>query len=519
MSVSIQTITAFERLFKGNLKSYGLHIYGNIEAGSKEKDGQSYTKNEPVHTGLYTSHLNGSKGLGIVPISTSNKCLFSVIDVDVYDGSIAFLIDMIYRYEFPLFPFKSKSGGLHLYTFYETPMTAKKVIEYSKLFITLLGLHQNTEIFPKQAVLKTGQSGNWINLPYYNSNDTTQYMINSERKPMDLIEALQAIEDSQQNESSLNEFLENLPLNDAPPCLQSIYLKGVTTNRNEYLFSLARYLKTKHGDDFEFKLTEMNNNLDKPIALNELMNTVINTHKKKDYTYKCSQDPLLSLCNKSVCKLREYGIGGSEISELSFEDFTQVKTDPPYYEWVINEKTLTFFTESDIIAQAKFRELCFRQLHILPLRLKDNTWTTIVNSALKNIQFKEIDNAEDMSPGGMLLTYLHEFLEHRTMAENKEQILVDRVYKDKEAGVYVFKSKNLVSFLMHQKQFREFRTTEVQDRLRKLGGKSTRYYISAKYKTVRVWTIPFESIDHLSESVEQGTIDIDFMEDLKDEDF
>ena len=382
-----------------------------------------------------------------------------------------------------------------------------------------MGLPQSTEVFPKQANLKTGQAGSFINLTYYNQSKTKQYMIGPEKKSKSLEEAIAIIEDNLFSESKLNEFLENLPLNDAPPCLQSIYLKGSTSSRNEYLFSMAGFLKTKYGDDFEFKITDINNALDNPIDVKRLMNTIISSHIKKTYPYKCSQEPILSLCNKSVCKTREYGIGGIEISELSFEEFTQVQTDPPYYEWIINEKTLTFFSEADIIMQGKFRELCFRQLHILPLRLKDTTWTNIVNSALKNVQIKEIDSAEDMSPGGMLLTHLYEFLEQRTLAENKEQIMIDRVYKDKQINAYVFKSKNLITFLLYQKQFREFRTVEVQNRLRKLGGKSERYYINTKYKTARVWTLPFSSLEPLGVSVEKGTVDIEFMEDLKDEDF
>ena len=519
MPSSLQDITSFERIFTGNLQSYGIHLYGISSDGEKEVGGENFTKVEPVHTDLYSAHLNGKKGLGIVPITIANKCSFSVIDVDVYDGSIAFLIDMLYRYNFPLFPFKSKSGGLHLYSFYKEPIVAKKVISYCQTFIAMLGLNKNTEIFPKQFSLKPGQAGNWINLPYYNKDEAKTYMIGRDKKPLSFIEAMMVIDESMIDSSDLNAFLENLPLNDGPPCLQSIYLKGSTTNRNEYLFSMARYLKTKHGDDFEFKLTEMNNNLDSPISVKELMNTVISTHKKKDYSYRCTQDPILSLCHKDICKTREFGIGGEEISDLSFEEFTQFTTDPPYYEWKINSNPLIFFSEQDIISQGKFRELCMRQIHVLPMRLKDKTWTTIVNSALNNVIIKEVSHEEDISPGGMFVEHLNDFLENRSPAENKEQILVDRVFKDEEMESYVFKPKNFISFLFSQKQFREFRATEIQDRLRKLGGKPIRYYVNNKYKTTRVWILPWTAMDMFQDLNEEKNIEIDFMEDMVDEDF
>ena len=327
------------------------------------------------------------------------------------------------------------------------------------------------------------------------------------------------ITDNVQSLSSISEFLSNLPLSDAPPCLQSIYLKGTTSNRNEYLFSMARYLKTKYGDDFEFKITEINNALDKPLPVKELMSTIIATHKKKDYSYKCSQDPLLSLCHKDICRMREYGIGGDEVSDLSFEELKQFLTDPPYYEWVINEKPLIFYSETDLINQTKFRELCLRKLHKLPPRLKDRTWTTIINTALVNMEIHRVDVGDDISPGGILLEHLYEFLEERVQAENKNQILMDRVYKDKQTNEYVFRARNFMAFLSNQKQFRDFRSVEIQSRLKQLGGYPARYYVSNKYRTVRVWKIPFESLATYKDSDEKVKVDINFMEELEDEDF
>ncbi len=519
MPSSVQDVTYFENLFTGKKSAYGVHNYGTFKEGFKEEGSSSFTLVEPIRTALYKDHLNGKTGLGVVPINEQNKCSFSVIDVDVYDGSISFLIDMLYRYNFPMLPFKSKSGGLHLYTFYESPLSAKKVIDYSQIFIALLGLNKNTEIFPKQYSLKTGQAGNWINLPYHDKGKPRQYLIGKDKEPVLFQEAILIIEKAKTSETNMTTFIENLPLNDAPPCLQSIYLKGETSNRNEYLFSMARYLKTKFGDDFEFKITEINNALDNPVSIKELMATVITTHKKKDYSYRCSQDPILSLCNKKVCESREYGIGGDEVSQLSFEDFIQYTTDPPYYEWIINEHPLIFYSEADIINQGRFRELCLRQLHVLPLKLKDKTWTMIINSAVNNVIIKEVDAIEDMSPGSMFLEYIYEFLEHRSPAENKEQILIDRVYTDKQEGVYVFKPKNLISFLYNQKQFRNFRTTEIQNRLRTLGGGPIRYYISSKYRTMRVWQLPLASFEDAKEGMVKDTIDVDFMEDLEDKDF
>ena len=36
----------------------------------------------------------------------------------------------------------------------------------------------------------------------------------------------------------------------------------------------------------------------------------INQHDKKDYQYKCKDQPMCSRCDAPQCRLRKYGIGG-----------------------------------------------------------------------------------------------------------------------------------------------------------------------------------------------------------------
>ena len=112
-----------------------------------------------------------------------------------------------------------------------------------------------------------------------------------------------------------------------------------------------------------------------------------------------------------------------------------------------------------------------------------------------------------------------EFLEKRAGAQNKEQILIDRVFKDERIKAYIFKPRNLVDFLYHQKQFKYFRQTEIQDRLRRLGGEPTRYFINSKIKNVRVWSLPISSLSKFvgDESIED--FKIEFKEEYEDEAF
>ena len=519
MGISIKILADFKMLFTGNIKAYGIHEY-IYDKTKKKEQGKNFTKVEVVLEKLYINHLEGQKGLGIIPIDNHNMCHFAAIDIDIYDHTIDPYIDIIYRFNIPVLPFRTKSGGLHLYMFFKIPIKANKVRHYMDSIKTLLGLNHKVEIFPKQASLVDGQIGNWINLPYFNAKDTKQYLYRQNKDKYSIEEAVLEIKKRQQTEESLLAFFENVPLKDAPPCLQTIYLFSETDSRNEYLFSLAGYFKTKYGDDFEFKIMEANNQLRKPLSQSEISKTIIPAHKKKDYSYKCNGEPLISLCHKGICKSRRYGIGGEEINQLSYEDFIQYNTEPPYYEWIVNGQSLKFYNEVDIIHQQRFRVLCFRLLHLLPNRLKEINWTKIINRALENVIIKDINDEDDISPGALFKEHLTDFLEKSTLAKTKEQILVNRVYKDKEIISYVFKPKNFISFLINQKQFRFYGTTEIQNKLRELGAEPKRYFINAQRKNIRVWLLPFSSLHKFIKDEEEiGPIEIDFKEEYEDEPF
>ena len=520
MPVSIFALNSFQSMFTGNMNSYGLHKYATIKKGQKEK-GESFTKKEKVTEDLYRQHLEGEQGLGIVPIQKNNTCRFAALDIDVYTINFKLQLEAISSHNMPIFPFRSKSGGLHLYLFLSEPMKVLKIKEIMEQFRVMLGLNQNTEIFPKQTSLGEGQSGNWINLPYYNHEKTKQYMYGPDGSSLTIDEAISRVNSALQTEKSLKDFFENLPLSDGPPCLQHIYLFRETSSRNEYLFNLARYYKTRFGDDFPIHIKEANDLLKRPITKElELERTVIVSHQKKDYSYKCGEEPILSLCAKTLCQKRKYGIGGTEVSRLTYEEFIKYSTDPPYYEWIINGKSLRFFSEHEIISQEQFRILCFREINILPTKIKDVNWTQIVNTALANIIIKNVADEEDISPGSLFRNYLAEFMEKRAQAQNKEQILIDRVYKDVENEFYIFKPKNLITFLYGQKRFRYFKQTEIQDRLRRLGGEPTRYYINDAIGRARVWRMPLSALVHfVDDDTKVEEFKVEFKEEFEDEAF
>lgn len=521
MDISLNDVEDFRAIFQGNQQAHGIFIPFKENVEGKKIEGKAATANEYVSASLYEKHLKGEQGLGIVPIRQDGTCSFAVIDVDKYDSSCNDIVRAIYKHNLPLVPFRSKSGGLHLYLFLEITTQAKQVVKVMNHFRRLFSLKKDTEIFPKQTTLKEGDSGNWINLPYFNMEDTKQYLIDEDLSPVNLNMAIQIVKTKKVLPERFSKLTEELPLSDAPPCLQSIYILGnIDHDRNLYLFSLARYYKAKEGDDFEYAVAAANNELASPITLDELSSTVIKAHKKKNYSYKCKEEPICSICDKIECKLRKYGIGGAEVSDVSYEEFIQYGTEEPYYEWIINGAPLTFFSEADIINQMKFRELCVRKLHLLPFKQTDFNWTGIVNTALHNVIIKDEEEKSGMSMSSAQLfrEYLIEFLTKRAPAANVEQILVDRVYRDTVEGGYIFKPKNLHVFLVQQKQFRAYSLQQMSEKLKSMGAYPKQYYVSTKKTTVRVWIAPFTGLEKYIETVPED-IEIDFLDEVKNEDY
>ena len=281
-------------LFAGNIHNYGQHDYAFIEGTAKEH-GKNYTVTDKLLTNeQYTAHLNGEKGLGVIPLNDDGDCKFGVIDLDVYDTDLNVYIDAIERNNFPLVPFKSKSGGLHLYAFMKQTVNAKTVIELLQQTVILLGLdlyvkhklNRIIEIFPKQTKSADGKIGNWINLPYYNWKDTRQYALKN-GKPLDLSDALTLCKERRRSVTDFRSFLVELAGKDGPPCLQTINMlniMGKNSGRNNYLFSWGVYLKKKDPDFWEQKLFEVNAGMQAPLPKNELEDTVIASLRKKDYT-------------------------------------------------------------------------------------------------------------------------------------------------------------------------------------------------------------------------------------------
>ena len=302
---SMADVSRFAKLFRGNESAYGVFTpaRGKTEAGKAK--GSCRTVSEPISLDLYDEHLSGSISIGIVPINTSGKCYFGAIDIDDYTG-LNWIPKFLQRYSIPLVPVRSKSGGLHLYCFLKEALDAKTLVGYLHQFRSVLGLPENTEVFPKQTRLSEGV-GNWINIPYY--GQTSRRAVTADGKELSFEEFLAHAETLISTEKSLAGVLDALPLSSAPPCLQAMYLTGeigkANSGRNTFLFNAGVYLRTRFGvDELPSRLKTLNDTLPNALSDAELEKTVIRTHTKKTYQYQCSEGLLKKFCCVDICSKR-----------------------------------------------------------------------------------------------------------------------------------------------------------------------------------------------------------------------
>jgi AAA domain/Primase C terminal 2 (PriCT-2) len=156
--------------FAGFPSGHGTHG----EPVQRESDGKWEIKTsarwrrEPVTLDLWQQHVAGTRPLGVGPTREDGTCSWGSIDVDDYAMSAVDLIRAIERHELPLVSCRSKSGGLHLFLFVQSPVPAAEMRAALAHQASRLGLN-GAEVFPKQTALAPGGCPAWLVMPYFGS--------------------------------------------------------------------------------------------------------------------------------------------------------------------------------------------------------------------------------------------------------------------------------------------------------------------------------------------------------------
>jgi hypothetical protein len=431
----VDYVERLARLFRGLPRAYGVYDLSRAKQnGTKKVEGSARTIREPVTVQRWRAHVDGNMGLGIVPINDESISYFGAIDVDHYDVDIREVERQVADYGMPLMPTRTKSGGVHLYFFSASGVSAQLLRARLNEWSVMLGFG-GAEVFPKQnALMDEADVGNWINMPYFGAAREKNGICCWDRhgilhgQPLDLAAYLDRAElfADRLTEDMLKQIViedANGEFEQGPPCLVTLSARGFGEGqRNKGLFAVGVYLKKRFPDEWEAKLYLYNKRYMRPPLADDEVKTIIKSLKRKEYNYACSQDPIKSHCNRLLCRTKEFGIGKADSKDWGIvidSEAQMICTDPPYWILTVNGTRIRFFSE-DLMRQPRFQELCMQKLSFLPPPLPRDEWLVTVNKILSSAV--KLEAPQDSGPEGELYWHLQQFCTVYPQAETREEI-------------------------------------------------------------------------------------------------
>ena len=503
-----ERVKKFKSIFYGLDRAYGQYKSDGQLVNGKA-GGKAFILKKPVTDQLWIDHIEGKDpSLGIIPIRDNSTCTWGCIDIDTYPLDHKKIVRKIRDLELPLVMCRSKSGGAHVFIFLKEPVQAKLVRDKLQEWAGELG-YANCEIFPKQIEIQAdrGDTGNFLNLPYHGGDDSMRHGFSDDGSGASLDGFFSLYDTYCTTEKDLKEFKvkrkNEIELNDGPPCLSTLMSQGIPPGgRDNTLYQYAVYAKKKWPDDWSAKIEEFNYKyMESPLPAQQVLKT-IRQHEKKDYQYKCKDQPMCAVCSLNICKGKQYGVGNTFEHQVS--DLTKYESDESTWFLNIDGRRLKLSTDQ-LYDQHKFRRACMNEINVMPNMMRPNDWDSRLQSLLDNVEV--IQMPHEITKTGRFESLLERFLEDQGEAEHVDEIdmgkalFEQRDYTDKikdekgEREITVkkmtayFKSEWLQKFLKRN-DFKDFSTTEMAAHIRnKLGGGDTRRKI--KGKTAYLWFVPW----------------------------
>jgi len=431
-------MTRFEEIFDGLKRAHGCTHIKTQPANGEKIQGKSFVKREAVTSEHYLKHLQGIEPtLGIIPIRDDNKCIWGCIDVDSYAGfDHKKLLNKIKILNLPLVLCRSKSGGAHIFLF-SAKFIAAKIMRDKLLEIRAILGFANAEVFPKQIELKSEEdTGNFLNLPYFNGDDTTRYAFKEDGTAANLEEFYGIYTNVKQLDVGLIKVQRpQSEFSDGPPCIETLAGSKIADNRNLALFHFAVFAKKK-WKNWKEKISWFHENYMVGDLDQQEIDTIKKQHEKKDWGFKCKDEPMCSHCDKTLCRKRKHGIGNTPtFPELS--DLQEIQLEHPYYYLNVDGKRLRLDSPKHLRQQSLFEEACIAGVGMLPPTLKTKDWKALMNELLSGREV--IEAPEGMKTEDQLLEHLEDYCSDRRQTKRKQDIERGNVWSDDENHYFKFR--------------------------------------------------------------------------------
>lgn len=496
-------------LFSGNDEYHGTHGVPEIDAeGVKwgiRSSARTLAGGPSVE--LWEAHVAGRKPLGVAPIKSDEvgSCSWGSIDVDDYDVEVSEVVSKIDKAKLPLVPCRSKSGGLHLFLFVRGTIPATSMRSVLTDIAASLGF-SGSEIFPKQTkiLLDRGEKPSWIVMPYYGDNYggklRDQYGIKKNGAEMTIEEFLDVAEKTRVPVDKLDTIRakkpkkERPPFSDGPPCLTHLAASGIQQGgQNNALFHMGVYFKRAFPDNWQEKLEEANQLYCRPTHPSEGVAGVIRSLSKKDYEYKCKDEPMCSHCDPIKCRSKKYGVGAAGTYPI-ITGLTKLNTEPAI--WFVDVEGVKLAMSTEELQQyQKFHRLCMEHTHKTFAMLTQPVWFSMLNDAMQGMSIE--DAPADIGVGGQFKELLEQFLTNRQKGQDEEDLLSGRPWESEEDKRHYFPLSSLGKFL-EREGMKNMKRGDVTQRIKKMDGRH--HFRIIKGKGRNLWSVPSDIFDQVDES-------------------
>ena len=447
----------FKEIFAGLQTAYGQTKITDELSENGKHEAKSFTKKEPVTDLLWQKHLNGDEpALGIVPIREDNKCKWGCIDIDTYPFDHKDFIKKIRDKGIPMILFRSKSGGAHVFLFTKEFVAASLMRERLKKIASTLG-YAKAEIFPKQDYIRAdrGDTGSFLNVPYHGNDKSVRFAFDDNGEQLKVEDFFKLYDQYSLTEKDLfnlkisevdnsDDFLKG-----APPCLQTILKDGMPEGgRNDMMYNVGVYLKKRYPTEWQGKIHVYNDKYMQPPLIPSEMKGLEGSLNKKDYRYKCKQEPILSFCDSKTCVTREFGVG-EDVPIPEIEEIKVFRSHPPIYIVYIDAKPVEV-DDQTLHDPEKFSIACMVQLGQPVLPVGKLPWRKLLRKFMGG-NMKEIENVPESSKLDVQLRDLITDFIYRAPGKKFEDVKRGLPYS--EDGNTYFKNESFWNFLQRTKSW------------------------------------------------------------------
>lgn len=478
----------FKSLFRGSILAHG--------TWEKSTGNMATVKGSPTDDD-YKNHLDGKRGLGIIPVTTEGTCYYAAIDIDIDTIDHQELYDRINKRKIPLNVCRSKSGGAHLYVFFREPRPSGETQKLLRRWAALLGYPSKTEIFPKQTKSTEANFGNWLNLPYFCEKNTVRYGFGDTGSVSleQFIKNVKYYTGKEQVDEKIGSDL--IQIDQMPPCLKTLTQEGLMPGgRNVALFSFGVFYRKSSPNGWEDKLRQHNQNHVSPPLASREVEALIKSISDRQYQYKCNESPLCDFCDRKVCLTLPYGVGNkpwedeNNFDEIVVNNLRKITSDPPTYVLEINGKDLSLSSDEFRVFE-RLRRRVFEVQDAVIRPMKQAQWDQKLRALLATKT--DIEAPADASEFGSVSSKIDDYLALSDRAskngKGREQLL--RGMPVVEDDKVLFQVNYLQKYLMSQKVMID--NSELFAILHRRD--CTHSLFKVKGKTIRAWSIPLIQVN------------------------